>query len=177
LDPRRCIYRRAIKQGVVAVDPYKGLDDLEKPAKRKVRVPSLKETRALLAALPEDQRSVWATAAYAGLRHGELRALRWSDVGLKARTIRVERGWDDKEGAQESKTEKGVRTVRIVAELLPILLAHRAATGRRGSDLVFGPGPDAAGEERPFPSAATRRRRRRHGGPRTSAARRPARTR
>ena len=39
---------------------------------------------------------LWATAVYAGLRRGELLALRWEDVDLKAGLIRVERAWDPK---------------------------------------------------------------------------------
>jgi hypothetical protein len=59
---------------------------------------------ALLAALPQAELALWATAAYAGLRRGELRALRVSDlVGLDAdaedRYVNVERGWDDVDGA------------------------------------------------------------------------------
>ena len=38
-----------------------------------------KEAASLIAALSPDDRAVWATAMYAGLRRGELRALRWSD--------------------------------------------------------------------------------------------------
>ena len=34
---------------------------------------------------------MWATALYAGLRRGELAALRWADVDLERGLIRVER--------------------------------------------------------------------------------------
>jgi integrase len=36
---------------------------------------------ALIDALKDD-RALWATAAYAGRRRGELRALTWSEVGV-----------------------------------------------------------------------------------------------
>ena len=41
--------------------------------------------------------ALWATATYAGLRRGELQALRWSDLDLAGGLIRVARGWDAKE--------------------------------------------------------------------------------
>ncbi len=51
----------------------------------------------LLAALPEKDRALWATAMYAGLRRGELMALHWEDVDLASGLIRVERAYDLKE--------------------------------------------------------------------------------
>jgi len=50
-----------------------------------------KPASALLAALRPEDRPVWATAFYAGLRRGELQALRCRDLDLKANLIRVER--------------------------------------------------------------------------------------
>jgi integrase len=81
---------------------------------------------------------VWALAFYGGLRVGELRALRWSHVDFAAGIVRVEAAWDDVEGEQETKTEAGVRTVPLEAELRRELRAHKLATGRGGDDLVFG---------------------------------------
>jgi integrase len=89
-------------------------------------------------ALPEVDRALWATAFYAGLRLGELRALRWDDVDLVAGLIRVERGWDDKAGAIAPKSEKGRRRVPIMGALAGYLERHRELTGRSGRDLVFG---------------------------------------
>ena len=48
---------------------------------------------------------MWACAFYAGLRRGELRALRWSDLYVAGRVIRVQRGWDAKEGEQDGKSD------------------------------------------------------------------------
>jgi integrase len=150
LDSLRCVYRRAIRQGIVAVDPCAGLE-LEKAAEREIRIPSPAEAGALLDALPDEQRALWATAAYAGLRHGELRALRVSDIDLGDDGVR--RGWDDVEGEQPPKSEKSKRDVVLLDPLAPILRAHLVRTGRRGSDLVFG---ETA--ETPFPGTSTRRR-------------------
>ena len=58
---------------------------------------------------------IWATAIYAGLRRGELMALKWEDVSTSV--IRVERGWDVREGEIAPKSRAGVRTVPIAAEL------------------------------------------------------------
>jgi integrase len=55
---------------------------------------------------------------YAGLRLGELRALRVDDVDLAGGVIRVERGWDPAEGAIELKSHAGRRKVPIAATVL-----------------------------------------------------------
>jgi integrase len=67
LMPLRAIYRRALSRGEVAVNPTSGL---ELPAVRGKRelIASPAEAAALIEALPESDRALWATALYAGLR-------------------------------------------------------------------------------------------------------------
>lgn len=137
LDPLRVIYRRALARDQVAVNPTTGLD-LPANRGRRDRIAPPVEGRALLAALPEGDRALWATAMYAGLRRGELRGLRWSDIDLSAGTIRVERSWDPKAGIIEVKTHAGRRTIPIIAELRRELRAHKLRTGRSGRAFVFG---------------------------------------
>ena len=152
LDPLRVLYRRAIRRDLVAVDPTKGLE-LRRPDGRRDRIASPDESRQLLDALLEEDRAVWATALYAGLRRGELRALRWSDVDLDGGVIRVERGWDDDEGEQDGKSRAARRTVPLIGRLAPILTAHKLATGRDGDALLFG-----ATADEPFTPSTIRRR-------------------
>jgi integrase len=56
------------------VDPTRGLR-LPANTGRRERIASPEEARRLIAALQPQDRALWATAMYAGLRHGELRAL------------------------------------------------------------------------------------------------------
>jgi integrase len=152
LDPLRVIYREARDRDEVAVDPLERLK-LAKPKGRRERIASPAEAASLLEALPESDRAVWATAFYAGLRRGELRALRWHDVDLAAGWIHVRRGWDDEEGEQEDgKSDSAERDVPIEPVLRAELQAHRMRTGRRGRDLVFG----LSGES-PFTPSTVRR--------------------
>ncbi|MFL5961023.1 MAG: tyrosine-type recombinase/integrase [Gaiellaceae bacterium] len=137
VTPLQAIYRRALQDDEIAVNPVTTLRLPEQSGARE-RVASPVEAAVLLAALPEADRPLWATALYAGLRRGELRALRVEDVDLAAGLIRVSRGWDDVEGPIEPKSRKGTREVPLSATLREILTAHLLATGRRGSDLVFG---------------------------------------
>ncbi len=72
------------------------------------------------------------------MRSGELRALHVDDVDLDVGAIFVRGSIDDEEGEQDGKTPAAHRTVPIIPELRPFPLAHVMATGRRGSELVFG---------------------------------------
>jgi integrase len=91
--------------------------------------------------LPDHDRPIWAAAFYAGLRRGELQALRVRDVDLGASLIRVERGWDQEEGAIEPKSEAGRRTVPLLAILRDHVDEHLLRTGRSGEALMFGRTP------------------------------------
>ena len=92
----------------------------------------------MIQALPGDERALWATAFYAGLRRGELRALRAENVDLDGGIIRVVAGWDAKEGEITPKSKRGTRTVPIPSVLRPYLADHLTLTARRGRDFVFG---------------------------------------
>jgi integrase len=152
IDPLRVIYRRAVRRKLVIDDPTKGLE-LRRPEGRRERIATPEEAQILLDALQADDRGIWATALYSGLRHGELRALRWDDVDLDAGVVRVSRGWDAKEGEQDVKTDAARRTVPLIGRLRPYLAAHKLATGRDGHDLVFGATADV-----PFEPSTVRRR-------------------
>ena len=122
--PLQAIFRRAWRRGVIAVNPAL---DLELPvAGKRDRAATPAQAAELLETLEGLDRAIWATAFYAGLRRGEIRGLRVGDVDLEGATIQVERGWDDREGAIDTKSVAGRRRV-FLAELL----AHISGTAHR----------------------------------------------
>lgn len=137
LDPLRVIFRRAIRRDEVSVDPTAALD-IPADRGRRDRFATPAEAVRLIAALPGEERALWATAFYTGMRRGELRELRWSDVNLAEGVIRVERGLDDSGEVIRTKTTAGERDVPILSALKHDLVEHGLATGRTGDDLVFG---------------------------------------
>ena len=124
--PLRVIFRRALARGDVAVNPTTGLE-LPAVEGSRERIASPAEAEALLVALPERDRAIWATAMYAGLRLGELLALRWEDVDLADGVIRVERSWDVKEGVVSPKSRAARRTVPIADVLREHLVSTSSA--------------------------------------------------
>ena len=91
--PLRAICRRAVARRTIQTNPTTGLE-LPVVEGRRDRYASPEEAAVLIATVPERDRPLWATAMYAGLRRGELRALRWEDVDLASGVIRVRRSWD-----------------------------------------------------------------------------------
>lgn len=133
-------------------DPTKGLRLPAVPAGRD-QIASTDEAHRLITALEEQDQGLWATAMYAGMRLGELRALRAEKIDLALKRIKVQAGWDQYEGEIDPKTEKGRRTTVVIDILEHLLVKHLERTGRTGRDLVFG---RTASE--PFCSSTIRKR-------------------
>ena len=135
--PLRAIFRREVARG------GSGQPDRRARAARGPRRPRPDRgapTRRpqLLAALPDADRAVWATAHVrrAAPRRADGAARR--GVDLAAGVIHVERGWDDKEGEIETKgapAAAGCRSRRCCATSS---WRTGSRTGRAGDDLVFG---------------------------------------
>jgi integrase len=132
------LYRRAIDRDEFGYNPAERIDLPAADSRAPEYIPSAAEAEALIAALPLGDRALWATAFYAGLRRGELQALRVCDVNLAASTIKVAGGWDQYEGAQDPKTFGSRRTVPLLAILRDYLDAHLLRMGPTGEALVFG---------------------------------------
>jgi len=128
------VYSCAVQRDELEVSPS---TNVKLPAVRngRTRFASPTEAVTLLAAVPRRDRPVWAAAMYAGLRRGELMALRWQDVDLGEGTILVARGWD-REGPTTTKN-RGPRRVPITAALREHLAVQRLRQAP-GVDLVFG---------------------------------------
>jgi integrase len=152
--PLRAIFRRAVTRGEVPANQTRGLDFPVNPRARD-RVASPLEARALIDALPEGDRALWARAIYAGLRRVELQALRWCDVPSKGRVIQVVPGWDREGGLIEPKSVAAKRRVPIAKALAKVLArpASSPTVHRRGLRV-------SATGERPFdpPTIAERAR-------------------
>jgi integrase len=136
--PLRSLYRYAADHDWTARNPTRGVAMPGVSGVRRERLATPAEVRALLDALEECDRALWATAAYAGLRRGELQGLRWSDVDLDARLIRVRQAYSQVAASfGPPKTAAGRREVPIAEALAPFLAGHRERSGADAEGLVF----------------------------------------
>jgi integrase len=150
----RVVYRYALDRELVEINPTLGLKLRGKPGKR-MRTLTRAQAEELLAAIPDNpDRSLWACAMFSGLRRGELRGLRWSDIDLTTVPgfIHVRRGWDDLVGEIQPKSEAGLRDVPILPVLRPYLVEWKLESAASPDGFVFGKG------DRPFVPWSVRER-------------------
>jgi integrase len=135
----RALYGWALPRGMARINPTKGLR-LPSGGEARDRIASPDEADRLLAVLSEPERAIYATALYAGLRRGELMALRVADVDLDADVIHIDRDRGSYDPQAKTfgppKSDAAARPVPIVARLRPLLVA--AVEGKPALALVFG---------------------------------------
>jgi integrase len=153
VKPLQAIYRRARSRGGLPVNPTHDLE-LPSPRPKEVEIVAPDVAAQLLEAVPVEDRATWATALYAGLRYGELRALRWEAVNIAEGRIEVRESWDPRTGPIQPKTRTSRRTVPMPGLLRDLLVDHRMRCREPGQRaLVFG-----QSEDEPFHAATLYRR-------------------
>jgi len=133
----------ALRDGLV---PTNVVAQAHKPpsprADKKVRYCSPEEVDALLRAVPDDdlgavERTLYLTAAWTGLRKGELLALRWKNVDFASGLIRVHESLSRGRvtDPKSARSNRYVPMIRVVAEALARASTRDLWTG--DEDLVF----------------------------------------
>lgn len=97
------------------------------------------ELAALARAAESDQDAcLYLTAAYTGLRQGELLALRWRDVDFAGQRVHVRRSWSEAARTEKAPKSGKVRSVPLVPELVgPLDRLSRREHFTADDDLVF----------------------------------------
>ena len=131
------IFKRARKRYGLRFNPVADVERPTVPNSRDIEVFSPEEVRALMrAAASEQDAAIYLTAAFTGLRRGELLALRWRDVDFAGHVVRVRASYA--EGQLTTPKSGKVRSVPMAPDVATVL----AALGQRASwtgddDLVF----------------------------------------
>src|SRR5262249_53544689 len=125
----RSIFNEALASG--KLDERPKLPPLPKVGKTVLKALTMADVEQLLAAASHQARLALALIAYAGLRPGEVRGLRWMDVDLTSRMIIVRQATS--KGETSTPKSGHEREIPIADKLLELL---REAGPRRPHDLV-----------------------------------------
>ncbi|HEY5353383.1 MAG TPA: site-specific integrase [Streptosporangiaceae bacterium] len=140
----------AVKWQLIAINPAT-LVDAPQATQYEITPLSAKEARRLIQAASGDRMAArWLVGLALGLRQDEALGLRWDDIDLAARVLRVRRALQRQRGGglvfMLPKTARSKRTVPLPAQLVRALEEHkeqqekeRIAAGSlwRGSPCVF----------------------------------------
>lgn len=134
------LFASAVAQRLI---PYSPMDGVETPSYERAEVEpadDLQVAQVLLAAQQAPMPALWYAYALLGLRRGEGLGLRWSDVDLKRKTVRVSQQIQAIGGALVQVAPKSAASARLLplpALLVPQLEARQ--TEQRRERLKAGP--------------------------------------
>jgi integrase len=124
------VFKRAMKVWQLSTNPAAGVEKPSLSRTGDLEVFSPEEVWALVrAAATEQDAAIFLTAAFTGLRRGELLALRWRDVDFGSSVIRVRASYAS--GAIISPKSGKVRSVPMAPDVAAALGAARRAGGFR----------------------------------------------
>lgn len=142
----RCLHRafgHAAQWGLITQNPA-ALVHPPRVQQAEIEILRENEVEALLASL-RDRNALLCTIAIvalgSGLRRGELCALRWSNIDLDNRTLRVEQSLEQTRAGlrfKAPKTKHGLRTMTLPASVISELRAHWRAQNEQRLALGIG---------------------------------------
>jgi integrase len=144
LAPVKALFAQAVEDGVILTNPAAAVrvvvereefDVDGNPVEERVKALTEVELAGLLERLPDEWKLFYRFLCESGLRIGEAIELRWRDVDLGRRRLRVERQFY-KGSVRRPKSKYGVRDVPLTETMAQAL--WRLHAGRRSDDaLVF----------------------------------------
>jgi len=139
------VYRYAIRQGHVPTGTTNPVTSAETASVPDFdgRAYTLEEIALMFAVLPDLSRTVMMTAAFTGLRVGELRGLTWDSYtpgdDNSLGVLRVLRSiWRGRVGTPKTKRSKAL--VPLIPQVCALLDQHRAASGNPATGPIFANG-------------------------------------
>jgi integrase len=129
------VFKHAKRVGVFdGVNPIQDVSIPKGRASRETYACSLEEIATIISNLPQPAATVVATAAFTGMRKGELRGLLWENYNQEE--IRITQSvWQSI--VTEPKTTKSKAPVTVIAPLARALDNHRLRQGNPQTGLIF----------------------------------------
>lgn len=143
LIPLRGIFADAFDDEVIERDPMARIKNLKRTRVYKPDPFSPDEIRSILEHSEGQIRNFWQFAFGTGLRTGELIALQWNDVDWQKGVVRVLRSIVRGQERDGTKTESGIREVKLLPIALAALAAQKPYTSEAGGAIFHNPRHDA----------------------------------
>ncbi|HCM1954476.1 TPA: DUF3596 domain-containing protein [Salmonella enterica subsp. salamae serovar 9,46:z4,z24:z39:z42] len=123
------MFQFAACNGYIPKTPFSGISTLKK-AKAEPDPLSREEFARLIEACHHQQiKNIWSLAVYTGMRHGELCALAWEDIDIKAGTLVVRRNYTQAKEFTLPKTRAGTdRVIHLIQPAIDVLKNQASLT-------------------------------------------------
>lgn len=137
------VFRFAIRNRVLAINPVESAECKAAVKSGERRALSPAEIRQIVNLADHRAKLPAMIAVFCGLRRGEIAALLWSDIDLKAGRLTVNKSYSFKQKAVKSpKTDAGTRTLEIPTILLRFLQAQPkkigyVVTAKSGRPMIY----------------------------------------
>lgn len=137
------VFSLATRRELLSRNPLDGLSPAERPKQRNkrevARLDAASLERLVAAGGNERWRAALSLAAFAGLRAGEIRAVRWGDVDLEGNTITITRSALPNGQVKAPKTRAGIRVVPLLPGCRRRLVAWKIKSPKTDAeDLIIG---------------------------------------
>ena len=118
----RAVFKHGIKKGYIHRDPTPKITFKKKEKiKNVLNEAEMKKFLSIAKLQKHPWFPIWALACTTGMRNGELYALRWRNVDLDRRILKVSEAWTRQDGFKETKSGDD-RIVEIAHNILPLML-------------------------------------------------------
>ncbi|WP_318368881.1 site-specific integrase [Enterobacter sp.] len=116
------MFRFAFNSGYITKNPFAGFTSLKKAKTLPDPLTREEFVRLIDACNHQQYKNLWSLAVYTGMRHGELVALAWEDIDLKAGTIMVRRSYSVTKEFTLPKTAAGTdRMINLIQPAIDVL--------------------------------------------------------
>jgi len=123
------MFQFAAESGYIATSPFAGISPLKKSRVDPDPLTRDEFTRLIDACRHQQIKNMWSLAVYTGLRHGELVALAWEDIDLKAGTLTVRRNHTLTKEFTLPKTDAGTdRVIFLIQPAIDVLRSQSEIT-------------------------------------------------
>lgn len=126
------MFQFAASNGYISQNPFSEISTLKRAKTEPDPLTREEFTRLIDACHHQQIKNIWSLAVYTGLRHGELCALAWEDIDIKAGTLVVRRNYTQAKEFTLPKTQAG--TDRVIHLIQPAIdaLKNQASFTRLG---------------------------------------------